>query len=178
MTVCFHILVTLTLVIIQTTLIPYFSLFQRFYDLPLLFVIYLGLYRPLREGFTTIIILGLVMDSLCGSPLGVYLTSYFWIYSGCIWFLTFLQVHNTMLLSLIVALAIVFENLIFIIGLILQTESFDVFNAILPATLSQVLWSLITAPWLILFFGATQNRLIHMQKQLIQWYNDHWVKQN
>jgi len=134
-------------------------------------VIYLGLYRSLREGVVTVIILGFVMGSLCGSPLGVYITSYFWIYLGCIWVLTFLHVHSMILLSFIVAVAVVFENLIFLIGLILQTEGLDVFDTIFPAILTQVLWSLVTAPGLILFFGA-------VQKRLTQWYNDHWIKQN
>ena len=167
MTFCFHILIPLTLVILQTTLIPYHSL----YDLLLLFVIYLGLYRPMREGIATVIILGFIMNSLCGSPLGIYITSYFWIYGGCIWFLTFLQVHSKLLLSLIVAVAVVFENLIFLAGTVLQTENFDFINTILPTILAQVLWALFTAPWPILFFDT-------MQKWLTRWYNDHWVKQN
>ena len=111
---CFHILIVLTLIIIQTTFIPYHALFQSLYDLSIVFVIYLGLYRPLREGIPMVIFLGFIMDSLSGSPLGMYTISYAWIYGGCFWFLTFLQAHNHLFLIAIVAVAVVVENIIFI----------------------------------------------------------------
>jgi len=171
MTFCFHSLAILTLITIQTTVVPYHGILHRFYDLPLIFVIYLGLYRPLREGIPLIIILGLIMDSLSGSPLGIYVTSYVWIYGGCIWFLTFFHVHSRMLLVLIVAVAVTLENSIFIFGLILQGNQLDVANTILPMVAVQVLWAVFTAPWLIVFLGI-------MQGYVTRRYNEYKVKQN
>jgi len=171
MTFCFNSLAILTLITIQTTIVPYHGFLQRFYDLPILFVIYLGLYRPLREGIPLIIIMGLIMDSLSGSPLGIYMTSYVWTYGGCLWFLTFFHVYSRLLLVLIAAVAVTLENIIFIFGLILQGNHMDVANSILPMVAVQVLWAVFTAPLLIVFFGT-------MQGHLTRWYNEHKVKQN
>jgi ethanolamine transporter EutH len=52
MTILFYILVSLGLVLIKTTLIPAFSMFDKFYDLLIPIIIYLSLFRPLREGIT------------------------------------------------------------------------------------------------------------------------------
>ena len=168
---CFHILIALSLIIIQTSIIPFHGIFQRFYDLLLVFVIFLGLYRPLREGVPAVIILGFIMDSLSGSPLGIYTTSYIWIYGGCIWFLKLFHVHNRLFLIMMVAMAVALENFIFIIGLFLQTDNLDASNILLPMIFIQLVWAISTAPWLIIFIN-------YMQKNLAQWYNTYLNRQN
>ena len=68
MTILFYILVSLSLVLIKTTLIPAFSMFDKFYDLLIPIIIYLSLFRPLREGIPIVLFFGIIMDSLCAGP--------------------------------------------------------------------------------------------------------------
>ncbi len=80
-----YIAVCLGMIILQTSVMPYVPLFHRFYDLVALFIIYLGLYRPVRESVLLIVFVSVVMDTLSGGPFGLYLTTYGWIYVGVVW---------------------------------------------------------------------------------------------
>ena len=80
MTYFLYTVVCLLVVVFQTTLPMHFAMFGGMYDLFLLFVIYLGFYRTIREGFPFVIFFGLAMDALSGGPFGLYLTGYFWLY--------------------------------------------------------------------------------------------------
>ena len=55
MTILFYILVSLCLVLIKTTLIPALPLLNKFYDLLIPIIIYLSLFRSLREGIPIIL---------------------------------------------------------------------------------------------------------------------------
>jgi rod shape-determining protein MreD len=69
---CFYIGICLCLVILQTAVLPHIPLLDTFYDLIVAFIIYLGLYRPLRDGLLLALFLGFIMDNLSGSPFGIY----------------------------------------------------------------------------------------------------------
>ena len=91
---CYYIGVSLCLVILQTAVLPYVPLLDRLYDLIIAFVIYLGLYRPLRDGLILSFFLGFIMDNLSGSPFGLYLTIYCWLLIGAKSITTLIQVDN------------------------------------------------------------------------------------
>jgi rod shape-determining protein MreD len=152
MTYLLYMLVCLLVVVFQTTLSMHFAIFGGMYDLFLLFVVYLGFYRPIREGFPFVILFGLAMDALSGGPFGLYLTSYFWLYICILGMTRFMRVGNNMILPLVVVGSILFQNTIF-----LGTMTLFVPEAKVPAffyrhVLIQLLWSVITGPVLILLF--------------------------
>ena len=63
MNYCFYIAVCLFLIILQTTLLPFIPFLENVYDLLIAFVIYLGLYRPIREGLILVFLLGFLVDN-------------------------------------------------------------------------------------------------------------------
>ncbi|MDP3284795.1 MAG: hypothetical protein Q8M56_10250, partial [Desulfobacterales bacterium] len=63
----------------------YFSILSGFYDLFILVVIYLGLYRNLRESLSVILFLGIIMDNLYNGPFGLHMTVYLWLYATIRW---------------------------------------------------------------------------------------------
>jgi hypothetical protein len=63
---CFYVAACLFLVILQTAVLPHLPLLNSFYDLLIPFIIYLALYRPLREGLLLVILLGFIMDNISG----------------------------------------------------------------------------------------------------------------
>ncbi|MDQ1330252.1 MAG: hypothetical protein QG578_515, partial [Thermodesulfobacteriota bacterium] len=77
----FYAFTCLVFILIQTTVVHYFRILNGFYDLFLLIVIYLGLYRNLRESLPVILFLGIIMDNLCTGPFGLYMTVYLWLYA-------------------------------------------------------------------------------------------------
>ena len=159
MTYILYTVVCLLVVVFQTTLSMHFAIFGGMYDLFLLFIVYLGFYRPVREGFPLVIIFGLTMDTLSGGPFGLYLTSYFWLYLCVLGMTRFMRVSNNMILPLVVAGSILFQNIIF-----LGTMTVFVPEAKIPvfsyrSVLIQLIWSIITGPVLILLFRRAHMAL-------------------
>lgn len=171
MTFCIYMAISLLTITIQTTIIPYHFLLRGFYDLPLLLVIYLALFRPMRESLPMVFILGLVMDSLSGSPLGLYVSTYFWVCAGILWLITFLHIRSRLLLPIVVASSVVVENVIFGVGTVMLVPDARMDDRILFTVLWQVLWAVVTGPLFIVFIEA-----IH--KQADRWYSEYRVQEN
>ena len=70
----------------------------------------------MRESLPIIIILGLIMDQLSGSPFMLHVTAYFWVYISLRWITKVLQVGNRFRLPFIVSVGVLIENFIFNIG--------------------------------------------------------------
>ena len=152
MTYLLYTVVCLLVVVFQTTLPMHFAMFGGMYDLFLLFVIYLGFYRTIQEGFPFVILFGLAMDALSGGPFGLYLTSYFWLYVSILGMIGFMRVGNNMILPLVVVGSILFQNIIFLGTMTLFVPEAKIPVFLYRNVLTQVLWSVITGPILILLF--------------------------
>ena len=159
MTILFYILVSLCLVIVKTTLIPALPMFNKFYDLLIPIIIYLSLFRPLREGIPIILFFGVIMDSLCGGPAGLYLATYIWLYAGMRWLSQFLHTGSILLAVIAVAVGVTFECMI-LVGYMFVLSP----DAIMPTdaaktVLLQIIWALITGPVILFIIGWAQNQL-------------------
>jgi len=168
---CYYIVISLSLIIVQTALIPCFPLFDRFYDLPVLFVVCLGLFCPARESFPVVLALGFAMDSLSGSPPGLYITTYFWLLVVVIWVATFLHIRSSFLLPIVVASAVLIENAFLISGIILLVPDSKLPENIFKTIATQVLWAVCTGPFLILIINATH-------KGWQDWLGEHFTRRN
>ncbi len=159
MTVLFYVLVSLCLVIIKTTLIPGLPLFEKFYDLLIPIVIYLSLFRPLREGIPLVLFFGLMMDSLCGGPVGLYLATYIWIFAGMRWASQFLRTGNMVLLTLAVAIGVSFECLVLLIYMLLLAPSAIPPEDTARTVVLQIVWALLTGPVILIIISGSQKQL-------------------
>lgn len=160
MTYCLYALISLCLIILQTTVMPCFLLFDSFYDLLIPLVLYLGIFRPSGEGIVVILFLGLVMDNLSSGPFGLYGTSYLWLFIGTRWVVTFLHVANHFLLPFVVALGVLLENLIALGVFALLTDSR--FPDDVAATVGmQVMWATFTGAFFLIFLKYLQKRWDH-----------------
>lgn len=159
MTILFYILVSLCLVVIKTTLIPGLPLFDKFYDLLIPIVIYLSFFRPRWEGIPIVVFFGLLMDSLCGGPMGLYLLIYIWLYVGMGWLARFLHTGGLPLLALAVAIGVAFEIIVLMgyMGFLAPRASIPVDAA--RTVLLQILWALFTGPMIMMTIGWAQKQL-------------------
>jgi len=156
----------LLLLILQTTIMPYFGVFDGFYDLPSVFVLYLGLFRSFRESVPVVVVLGLVMDNLSGGSLGLYLTTYLWLYAGIRWLITVVHVRDIILLPFVVAAGVLLENIIFM-GTIAMLEPGSRFSQAAYITVSvQMLWAAITGPIFLLLYNYLHQRWENYFKEI------------
>lgn len=156
---CFHILVCLCLILLQTTLMPYFSIFNHFYDLLIPFIVYLGIHRSTREGVVFILLIGMIMDGLSGGLAGIYLSVYFWLWIGALQMTQFFRVDNVLFLAFLTVAGTILENLIMLgseIFLIPETLSASItFNDVMY----QILWAAFSGPLLLFFLNYSQKRI-------------------
>jgi cell shape-determining protein MreD len=156
----FNISACLFLIILQTVIIPALTLLDRFYDLMIPFVVYLGLFRPVRESLPFVLLLGFVMDNLSGSPVGLYLTTYFWLFVGVKGIARLLQVKDRLLIiMLIVAVGVLVENLIFLGTLTILGPEQQLAGNAARTVVVQVLWALWTGPVFLMIFKNMQKKL-------------------
>lgn len=171
MTYCFHIVICLGLIVVQTTVMPYIPLFDRFYDLLSPFVIYLSIFRSNRESLVIIFLFGFFMDIISGGPFGLYITAYVWLFIGVRWAITFLHVGDSMLLPFVVALGVLMENFIFVVTSAMFEQSSRVSEAVVSTIIVQVLWAIFTGPLFLMFFNYSHHRWD-------RWLNEIFVKKN
>jgi len=160
MSYCFNIGICLVLVILQTTVMPYLSMLDRFYDLLIPFIVYLSLSRPVREGLLFVCFLGFIMDNLSGSPFGLYLTSYFWLFIGVKGITQLLQVGRRMaIITVIVAAGVLAENLIFLGSFAIFSPEQPLADDAVKIVAVQILWALLTGSVFLILFRNTHNWL-------------------
>ena len=155
---CFCIGTCLLLLIVQTTVLSYSNTIGGIYDLLIPFVIFLSICLPVRECLPFILFLGFIVDNLSGSPFGLYLTFYFWLFVGMRWIIKYLRAGNKLFLSLVVVVAVLIENF-------LVMGTFAVFgpSGQLPAEaikniVLQTVWALVTGPLFLLSLLAISKR--------------------
>ena len=166
MTHFLNICISLFLIVIQTTVMPHVPMFGRFYDLLLPLVIYLSIFRPVREGAVIVLVFGFLMDNISGGPFGLYLTAYIWLFIGVRWAITFLHVGDSFLLPFVVAVGVLIENLIFIGARAMLEQNLQVSQTIVNTIAVQVIWAIFTGPFFLLFFNYIHRRWDRWSKKL------------
>ncbi len=155
---CLYTAVSLCLIILQVTLIPLLPFSDKIYDLPVPYVLYLGLFRPAWKTLPIVILLGLVMDNLSGGPFGLFTSIYVWLFLGAIWMRTFMHASNMFLLPFVVACGVLLENLVFIGMVTIFELNFRFPEDALRIATIQVLSALGTSPIFLIFYNYTHNR--------------------
>jgi cell shape-determining protein MreD len=166
MTHCLNIFIGLFLIVIQTTVMPHIPVFERFYDLLSPLVIYLSIFRPVREGTVMILIFGFLMDNISGGPFGLYLTAYIWLFLGVRWAITFLHVGDSFLLPFVVAVGVLMENLIFIGANAMFEQNLQITEKMVNGVVVQVLWAVFTGPFFLMLFNYSHRRWDRWSKKI------------
>ncbi len=150
------------LLVVQTVLMPWLG----GYDLLVPLVVFLGLRRRLWDGLMVVVLIGIVVDGLSAASTGYYLTAYMWIWAVMRLLIRYLRVANTFLLPLVIAGAVLLENLVFLaIPLLVEDRSNFAPTGVGARVAAQMAWALLTGPLLLAFFGQAQLRLRRYQAQ-------------
>jgi len=162
----FYVFTCLVLVLIQMTVIHHFRVLSGFYDLFLLIVIFLGLYRNLRESIPVILFLGIIMDNLYNGPFGLYMTVYLWLYATIRWSSVYFHIKNKLFMVFAVASGVLIENLIFIGSFVMFNPDSQFPGNIPKNTLVQILWAFLTGPFFLMVINRAYNTWSG-------WFNSH-----
>ena len=154
----YYFIISLVLIILDTALIPTVPFSAMFYDLMIPFVVYIGLYRPLKEGLSVVCVLGLIVDGLSSGPFGLFLTTYLWLFAGVKWLVTFLHAHSKVILPFVVALGVLLENAIFlgVIGILMPEAHFPLDTH--KTVLVQFILAVFTGPACLLLIETGHKR--------------------
>ncbi|MFO7665206.1 MAG: hypothetical protein R6V76_01130 [Desulfobacterales bacterium] len=156
----------LVLILIQTTVIYDLPILNRFYDLLIVVVIFLGLYRNLRESIPVILLAGFIMDNLYNGPFGLYLTVYLWLYACIRWSSVYFNVKSILFLAFIIPAGVLFENIIFLGSFVMFNSGSIHHSGIYRAVAEQIILAMMTGPVLIMllnFLHGTWSRWFNMQ---------------
>ncbi|MBF0232380.1 MAG: rod shape-determining protein MreD [Desulfamplus sp.] len=108
--VFFYVLLSLSLIVIQTSLLPSISLFYHCFDLLLIVVLFFSLMFSHTSMIVSVIFIGFCMDSISGAPLGIYTISYIWIFILVQFLKRFVHRGNFIFLPCISAISVIMEN--------------------------------------------------------------------
>ncbi|MFH1976402.1 MAG: hypothetical protein ABIJ52_12715 [Pseudomonadota bacterium] len=144
-------------ILIQTTVIHDLPLFNGFYDLLIVVVIFLGLYRNLRESIPVILFAGFIMDNLFNGPFGLYLTVYLWLYACIRWCSVYFNVRSILFLAFIVPAGVLFENIIFLGSFAMFNSGSFHYSDIYSVVAEQIIWALITGSVCIMLLKFTHS---------------------
>jgi len=151
MNYCFYLFVCLFLTILQTAVVLEFFPSYQCYDLFIPYILYLGMMRPFYEVLPFVIASGLIVDSLSAGPLGLYATSYLWIFiltrvaSGAF------VVGHWLSLPFVIAAGVLIENVVILGVCVLLDRQFQVPRMSIRIMLEQVGWA--TATGIFIFKG-------------------------
>ena len=158
MTFVFHMLTGLLFIILQTVIFPGLPVLDTLFDLFVPMVVYLGLYRTIQESIPALLVYGLAMDSLSGTPFGVYLACYVWLFVIVFWFKGFLQIHSVTLLALIVFCGVLIENTVLVLTMEATSRQWHLFPKIMQQLLLQLVTATVFGPFVIIYIKRLYER--------------------
>lgn len=158
MTVVFIFVLWVVLILCQSVLLPWVMGWGLVYDLTIPVVIYLALFRPLREGAVVVFVLGLLMEGLSGGPFGIYMTTYYWLFAVLKWLISLFNVQSTFLIPFVVAAGVAMENAVVIFVMTLGGTDPPTIAGVLNQMVVQVAWALPTGPFVLLGIRALHDR--------------------
>lgn len=148
----------LFLVVFQTTIYYAVPILDHFADLLIIFVIYAGTFLPFWEGLGLGLLLGVLMDSIAGGLFGLHVSVYFWVIVVLQPFVTLLNLKNPNSLRLLLAVGIVFENLMLFLGTFALKHQIVFSPGAFREMMFQLAWTLILGPFFIRFLHRLDRR--------------------
>lgn len=153
MTYLLYLITSIVLVIIQTTDLSVFLIFDRFYDLLIPIILFLALFRSLAEGIPVVFIAGFMMDSFTGGPFGIYITIYFWLYVGVRWIIQYFHSGSIVLIPIMLASGVLVENLALLGAVAMAEPDWKVSATDVNNVVVQVFLVVCTGPFYMMFMN-------------------------
>ncbi len=155
----FYLILSFMITLLQTVILTNIPLFNHFYDLFLVIVLYIGLFRPISEGLPIVLILGLFVDGISGSPFWVYTTTYLWFLIIVKWVIQYFDAGSTIILPFAIAAGVLLENSFFIVVATGFTHSARLSSNIINIVIPQIIWAVFTGPFIMIVFKTLHEKM-------------------
>jgi cell shape-determining protein MreD len=153
MAVLGYTLVSILLILIQTALLPQIPMRPPL-DLLVVQVVFTALSLPGLKGGAVIVMTGLLADGLSGSPFGLYITSYFWLFLSLQIATQVLHVYSRILIYLAILAGILFENLVALLALTVSGANPSTMMWAVEQGGRQLLWGAVLGPTVYALLGV------------------------
>ena len=137
-------------IVFQTTVLRLPFLDGVFYDLLVPMVVFARLNLSTRTAALLVIIVGFVMDLFSGGQFGLYLSLYFWMFVGVREISSYFNVQGGLFRSLLIALCVLFENLVSCIFSVFPNALMPVLGPRIGGLLWQTFFAAVTGPAIVL----------------------------
>gem|GEM_PF-6304965 len=141
-----------SLIIFQTTVLPFWFANLPGCDLMMLLVVYFGMYHELKVSMPTVLILGYVIDNLSSAPFGIYTSVYPWSLLIVHWMVNILHSGNRLLIVFMPVVGLIIVNALFWILLHVAQPGFQPPPGVGSTIGKQFLLTLIMGPVIIVLF--------------------------
>lgn len=148
MSYLFYMFVGFFFVVVQTSVLPIFPIFENFYDLQIVLIIYLGFFCSFTKTFPFVFLWGFLMDSISGGPFGLYLTVYVWLFAGTNLLSNFFHYEGIVSLVIVMVFGIVFQNIVVLFSIAMMDKELSIFFESWFIVLTQLGWIVCTGPFL------------------------------
>lgn len=168
----FIIFLTFFLIILQSTVFPYFSWFDQCFDLLIIDILFLSLIASRHSMIFAVIVVGCAMDSISGVPFYYHVFSYLWIYI-MVNIVRQLFFDQSFLFILIISfISVIIQHVLLLFSIFINSGHDFSLEFDFGLLIKQTLWGFIFIPlslWVINIFWLRWNLMAKlMHKQLSQ----------
>ncbi len=154
------------LMLFQTTINPAILHNNAPYDLFIPFILYLGVFRSLRESIFAAILSGIFKDSLSAGGIGIYITVYFWLVLIVYAATRVVQVKNALIITGLVWFGVSFEIGIFFLNGFFGNDMTMLPGEGVTAILYPMIWSISTGYIMVMVFRKLiDSMIIYIEKK-------------
>ncbi len=170
----FFIILTVSLIILQSIVFPFFSWSEQCFDLLIIDIFFLSLIATRHTMIFAVIVIGCIMDSISGVPFSYYVLSYLWIYIMVYIARQLFFDQSVIFVICISLLSVIIQHVLLLFSILIRQGSTGFLEFDFDLLIKQVFWGFIFIPlsmWVINIFWVRwkfMTKLIH--KQLIQNY--------
>ena len=151
MTYFFYLTVSFCLIIFQTSILPNFLSADKFFDLLIPFIFYIGFFHPFTKCLPIILFFGFVMDNLSGAPFGLYMTTYFWLFVCEKKIIKYMHAGSIVVFTLFVFAGVLIENCIFTFTIAMLDQDWQFLTSSFKTFAAQTVWAACASPFFLIF---------------------------
>ncbi len=168
----FLIFLTFFLIILQSTVFPYFSWFDQCFDLLIIDILFLSLIASRYSMIFAVIAVGCAMDSISGVPFYYHVFSYLWIYI-MVNIVRLLFFDQSVLFILIISfISVIIQHVLLLFSIFINNGNDFSLGFDFSLLVKQTFWGFIFIPlslWIINILWLHWNSMAKlMHKQLTQ----------
>ena len=156
---CLYLLMGLTAIVAQTTVLRLPMFHNVISDFLIPFVVFMSLDRPDRQGAAVSLILGLVMDMISGGVFGLYISVYLWVFVSARGLSRYFDVGETAFQAILIGLYVLCQQLVFLAFVAPSWQDTPLLVARATPILSRALFGALTGPVILMLLRRFQRTL-------------------